>query len=89
MTQEITFRELRNGKFKAQVCCSDCGKVKNIILTEEQFEGLQDWANNGTLIQDAVPDLPAETRELFVSGICPECWDAMFGDDDDDDDDDE
>jgi hypothetical protein len=34
---------------------------------------------NGALIQDAFPNLDADQREFFKTGITAEEWDAMFG----------
>lgn len=34
-------------------------------------------------IQDVVPHLSAETRELIISGICPECQKSTFGEEED------
>jgi hypothetical protein len=31
-------------------------------------------------IQDEMPSLPAEIREVFISGVCPVCWDETFRD---------
>lgn len=41
---------------------------------------LQSWID-GELIQRAMPTLSADIREILISGILPEDWDAMFGDD--------
>ena len=38
----------------------------------------------GELIQVAMPDLDADEREMLISGICPTCWEDMFGDEDED-----
>lgn len=38
----------------------------------------------GELIQVAMPYLDADEREMLISGICPTCWDDMFGDEDED-----
>ena len=52
------------------------GKVnsREIPVTEEQ---LQAW-NNGTLIQNAMPDLSADDREFIMTGITPEAWEETF-----------
>ena len=34
---------------------------------------------NGSLIQDAMPYLSADERELLISGTCGTCFDKMFG----------
>ena len=38
------------------------------------------WLNGG-LIQDCFPYLSADDRELCMSGIDPEHWDNIFGED--------
>lgn len=38
----------------------------------------------GALVQDAFPQLSADQREFFITGITQEEWDATFGDDEDD-----
>lgn len=42
--------------------------------------GIMDYLawEDGKLIQDAMPYLSKEERELLVSGTCGECFDAMF-----------
>lgn len=35
---------------------------------------------SGKYIQDAMPYLSADERELLISGTCGECWKEMFGD---------
>lgn len=43
--------------------------------------GATDYANwqNGELAQNAFPYLSLNDRERLISGICPKCWDKMFG----------
>ena len=74
------------------VNCPFCQKTAQIEVVAEEFE---DW-QAGELIQNAMPNLDADSREQLISGTCPKCWDEMFGDpcpdfdfDDDGDDDDE
>ena len=40
--------------------------------------GLKAW-EDGELIQDALPNLTADQRELLISGTCDDCWKTMFG----------
>ncbi len=53
------------------------GKIntREIAVTEAQ---LQAW-QAGELIQNAMPNVPAEEREFIMTGITPEEWDATFG----------
>ena len=54
--------------------CPICGKVNEIEVNEADY---LDW-NDGMLAQDAFPYLPADVREMLISGICPSCWNRMF-----------
>lgn len=61
-----------NGLYK--ITCKICGKDKKIPMTAEQYIRLDEGLSEGKHIQDAVPDLAPEWREMFLSGICPDCW---------------
>lgn len=52
-----------------------CGKKNPPLMVRPQDNGA--WLN-GTLAQKAFPYLTADERETLISGICPECWKAMF-----------
>lgn len=45
-------------------------------------DGYYAW-KNGALVQDAFPNEPVDAREFLITGICPECFDSMGGDEDD------
>jgi len=47
-------------------------------MTIDQYDAWQ----NGTLIQDAMSQLTADEREFLKSGILPDEWDAMCGEED-------
>ena len=51
--------------------------VMDIDITTDQFLS---WIN-GSLIQDGMPDISADEREFIMTGITPDEWDAMFGED--------
>lgn len=57
-----------------KVSCVQCGKEFEIKVE------LKDWYdyNHGKLVQNAFPYLTPDERELFLSGICGECWNKMF-----------
>lgn len=63
------------------VPCHLCGLVTEL---EPSIEGFMAW-KNGELIQDAMPELDADERELLISGTCPKCWDEMFPPDSEED----
>jgi len=41
-------------------------------------QDVADW-REGKYIQNAMPYLSADEREILVSGICGDCFDKMFG----------
>lgn len=60
--------------------CPCCGKVQRIVV---DFASYYLW-KTGLHIQKAFPELDANQREILISGICPECWDNMWGGDEND-----
>lgn len=54
--------------------CPYCERIQKVAVPESGFKA---W-KSGTRIQDALPGLTADDREILLSGICPECWDANF-----------
>lgn len=56
-----------------EATCSMCKKTKRIIVDPT---GYHKWLN-GTLIQNALPDVPSQDRELLISGICGSCFDNL------------
>lgn len=59
--------------------CPFCGRGNEVEVNEEDY---WDW-QDGTLAQDAFPYLTSEEREMLISGICPDCWNSMWGSDED------
>jgi len=70
---------------KLAIECIKCGDVHILLVNEED---LATW-KAGALIQNAMPYLSADEREILISGICGRCFGAMFGDDYEDDDSDD
>lgn len=62
---------------KVECICPLCGEVH--IITVDAIDYIA-WEVGDVLIQDALPYLSADEREMLISGICPECWAKMFGD---------
>jgi hypothetical protein len=52
-----------------------------IPLSPSEFEKRATLWQTGMLIQDAFPMLSADEREFIKTGITPEEWDQMFGED--------
>lgn len=55
--------------------CPMCGR-NNVVTVTKKGYGL--W-RSGCNIQDAFPNLTPDERELLQTGICPACWDRLFG----------
>lgn len=60
---------------KVKTTCPMCGKTTEIEVEEK---GYKLW-KQGARIQDALGTLTADQREMLISGICPVCWDRMWG----------
>ena len=61
--------------------CPFCGHAHEVEVNEVDY---WDW-QDGVLAQNAFPYLSADEREMLISGICPTCWDTMFGSDEEPD----
>lgn len=59
--------------------CPFCGNTFIINLPADCVNGYYEWLDGKSSIQDAMPTLPAVTRECLISGICPTCQDKFFG----------
>ena len=57
---------------------STCRKCKDQVEMEVYAEDVAAW-ENGELIQNAMPYLSADEREVLISGTCGPCFDKMFG----------
>jgi hypothetical protein len=65
--------------------CVYCGAEYVLWVNEKDF---LDWTSGIGYIQDKLPYLSANERELLISGTCDNCWNKMFGADDNEEDDD-
>jgi len=59
------------------VVAAPCRLCHETTDLEVNFQGFVEW-QAGKYIQDALPELDADMRELLISGTCPTCWDKMF-----------
>ena len=57
-----------------------CRKCKAQVERKVNIDDVTAW-ENGKLIQDAMPYLSADEREVLISGTCGPCFDKMFGED--------
>lgn len=56
--------------------CQICKKGKKIPMTMEQVIRLNKGLSESKHIQDILPELEPRWREMFISGICPDCWET-------------
>lgn len=61
------------------VTCSVCQEDCIIEMTDEQYSSLMAFQSGAGHIQTMLPDVPKAVREMFLSGICPDCWKKLFG----------
>ena len=55
-----------------------CDRCDEQFILRVNLDDVERW-ENGELIQNALPYLSADERELMISGRCGECFDKMFG----------
>jgi hypothetical protein len=60
--------------FDIQTTCRECKSVKVVNVNADDYKA---WLKGG-LIQNVMPYLSADERELLISGVCGECFDKMF-----------
>ena len=65
------------------ITCHICKKDIVVELSNHEYEN---YFINGYHIQDAMPNQPADIRELCISGTCGKCFDEIFADVEEDDD---
>lgn len=54
--------------------CRVCGKHKTLEVSEK---GYYLW-HQGALIQDVLPEISLDDRELLISSICSDCYNRIF-----------
>ena len=59
----------------AKVWCTDCHEPYEVKMTEAQYHRI--LIGDGC-IQNIIPEVSPDLRELFVSGMCGKCWDKLF-----------
>lgn len=62
--------------------CPVCMSAHIVHLTREQGLRYGTYRTGKGHIQDILPDLSADDREQLITGICPECFASIGGEDD-------
>jgi len=58
--------------------CTKCGDTQTVLVRKVDLRAWRD----GEYIQNAMPYLTVDERELLISGTCGPCFDNMFPDED-------
>ena len=58
--------------------CMGCESGHTVPITAEEEKR---WLD-GELLQRVIPAATPDERELLISGLCGQCFDATFGDED-------
>lgn len=55
--------------------CNRCKEEYQLEVYEEDYIA---WLNGKLHLQDALPYVPADSRELLISGMCGKCFVKIF-----------
>jgi hypothetical protein len=58
--------------------CINCGKRHSVKMDDTQYAGYVLWMEGHGHIQNLIPRLSADDREMLISGTDPVCWNIMF-----------
>ena len=68
-----------------RVKCPPCRVChQSSVLDGVDAPGFIEWSEMGKLIQEALPQLDADQRELLMTGTHAHCWEKIMGGSDDD-----
>jgi RNase P subunit RPR2 len=70
-----TRKNEQNNTVEVTIPCSKCGTEHVFEITSKQFHMINDGKE---LIQNILPDVTPPEREMFITGVCPECWKGIF-----------
>lgn len=70
MIEEIS----KNQNISIEVKCKFCGSIERIVCKLQDYK---QWKNRKAHIQDVMNYLSSNQRELLISGVCGECFDAI------------
>jgi hypothetical protein len=54
--------------------CVYCGEQHYVTVDIEGWEKYK----GGAFVQVAFPRMPADVREMLISGTCPDCWEKFI-----------
>lgn len=73
--QLLNITKIEEGLYSVEsLPCPMCASKEILQLAGAQVHAY----HNNALIQEVLPEVSAETRERFISGVCPPCWDSLM-----------
>jgi len=63
--------------------CRNCGQEVHVPITPDQKARVESRFKTGEYIQDILPEISDELREMFISRTCPTCWRLIFPEEED------
>ena len=69
---------------KQCMCCGASVPLK--VYEEDYIEFTTTPRTQRRFVQDIFPYLAPQDREMFISQVCPNCWEDMFPSEDEDED---
>ena len=64
--------------FKSQHECFLHKEKHEVSLLSTEVNAYTAWKEKRGFIQDLLPRLSSDEREILMTGTCPESWDTMF-----------
>lgn len=62
-------------KMELNAKCMFCDETRKLMVP---YMGYQQWLSGYKNIQDALPEIDPEDRELILSKMCNKCWDDFL-----------
>jgi hypothetical protein len=73
--QLINITKITEGLYSVEsLPCPMCASKEILQVTGAQLYAY----HNKALIHEVLPEVSPETRERFISGVCPPCWDDLM-----------
>lgn len=72
----MKIEQLNSQEYQLTIRCCRCGELKTFTVPVKGFDNYM--FNRHINIQDAMPGVSPENREMIISQICPKCWNEMF-----------
>lgn len=71
----ISVENLDEDNMQVNFRCQVCGRIYPVKVKKTEF---QRYLTTPDIIQRLFPSMKPEDRELFLTSICPTCFDKMF-----------